>query len=26
VRVVFEAGGDHRIAGLWFDSPRLRQQ
>lgn len=26
VRVVFEASGDHRIAGLWFDSPRLRQQ
>lgn len=26
VRVVFEPTGDHRIAGLWFDSPKLRQR
>ncbi len=26
VRVVFEASGERRIAGLWFDSPRLRQK
>ena len=25
VRVVFEQAGDHRVSGLWFDSPRLRQ-
>ena len=25
VRVVFEPAGEHRITGLWFDSPRLRQ-
>lgn len=25
VRVVFEPASEHRIAGLWFDSPRLRQ-
>jgi hypothetical protein len=25
MRVVFEIGGDHRIGGLWFDSPKLRQ-
>ena len=25
IRVVFQASGDHQIAGLWFDSPRLRR-
>ncbi len=25
VRVVFEPAGEHRVSGLWFDSPRLRQ-
>lgn len=25
MRVVFETEGDHKIAGLWFDSPKLRQ-
>jgi hypothetical protein len=24
IRVVFETGGDHLIAGLWFDSEKLR--
>ncbi len=26
VRVVFEGGGAHDISGLWFNSPKLRQQ
>jgi hypothetical protein len=26
VRVVFHQDGDHQITGLWFDSPKLRQQ
>ena len=25
VRVIFEAAEPHRISGLWFDSPKLRQ-
>lgn len=25
MRVVFETEGEHRISGLWFDSPKLRQ-
>jgi len=24
VRVVFEAGGSHQVAGLWFNSPKLQ--
>lgn len=24
VRVMFDEGGEHRIAGLWFDSPKLK--
>ncbi len=26
VRIVFNAGGAHTISGLWFNSPKLRQQ
>lgn len=26
MRVVFHPGGEHKITGLWFDSPKLRQQ
>jgi hypothetical protein len=26
VRVIYEVAGDHRVAGLWFDSPKIRSQ
>ena len=26
IRVVFQPDGEHKLTGLWFDSPKLRQQ
>jgi maltoporin len=26
VRVVFQPDGEHKLTGLWFDSPKLRQE
>jgi hypothetical protein len=26
IRMVFQSEGDHLITGLWFDSPKLREQ
>ncbi len=26
IRIVFQPDGEHKLTGLWFDSPKLRQQ